>query len=87
MRFLASPASLQLLFRRFVLGPLAEIAPNAVDPHTGRTVADLLANIDRRPRYIALSATLNSMGCLLFELVTSGIAEGVRFSRAAPDAD
>jgi 2-amino-4-hydroxy-6-hydroxymethyldihydropteridine diphosphokinase len=31
--------------RRFVLEPLAEIAPEAVDPVTKQTVADLLANL------------------------------------------
>ncbi len=31
--------------RRFVLEPLAEIAPEAVDPVTRQTVADLLANL------------------------------------------
>lgn len=40
--------------RRFVLAPLAEVAPTAVDPITLRTVGDLLANLDRRPSYLAL---------------------------------
>jgi 2-amino-4-hydroxy-6-hydroxymethyldihydropteridine diphosphokinase len=31
--------------RRFVLAPLAEVAPRWVDPVTGRTVADLLAEL------------------------------------------
>lgn len=35
--------------RRFVLGPLAEVAPDWVDPRTGRTVAYLLANLNRCP--------------------------------------
>jgi 2-amino-4-hydroxy-6-hydroxymethyldihydropteridine diphosphokinase len=35
--------------RRFVLAPLAEIAPRAVDPVTGRTIVDLLAELDRQP--------------------------------------
>jgi 2-amino-4-hydroxy-6-hydroxymethyldihydropteridine diphosphokinase len=33
--------------RLFVLVPLAEIAPGAVDPVTGRTVAALLADLER----------------------------------------
>jgi 2-amino-4-hydroxy-6-hydroxymethyldihydropteridine diphosphokinase len=44
----------RLAFRRFVIGPLAEIAPAAVDRMTGRTVADLLVNLDRRPRLLAI---------------------------------
>ena len=44
-----------MAFRRFVLAPLVEVAPLAVDPITGRTIVDLLANLDRRPSYVALA--------------------------------
>ena len=44
----------RMAVRRFVLAPLAEVAPGARDPLTRRTVADLLANLDRRPSYVAL---------------------------------
>jgi 2-amino-4-hydroxy-6-hydroxymethyldihydropteridine diphosphokinase len=40
--------------RRFVLAPAAEVAPEAIDPLTRRTIAELLANLDRRPSYLAL---------------------------------
>jgi 2-amino-4-hydroxy-6-hydroxymethyldihydropteridine diphosphokinase len=36
--------------RRFVLEPLAEVAPDAFDPVTLRTITQLLAALDARPR-------------------------------------
>jgi 2-amino-4-hydroxy-6-hydroxymethyldihydropteridine diphosphokinase len=46
---------LHMGLRRFVLAPLAEIAPEAVDPLTRRPVRELLANLDRRPSFVALA--------------------------------
>ncbi len=40
--------------RRFVLGPLSEIAPEVVEPTTGQSIASLLANLDRRPNFLCL---------------------------------
>jgi 2-amino-4-hydroxy-6-hydroxymethyldihydropteridine diphosphokinase len=39
----------RLTERRFVLEPLAEIAPQAVEPRTGRTVSELLGELNRVP--------------------------------------
>lgn len=36
--------------RRFVLGPLASIAPEVVEPVTGRTIAELARRLDDTPR-------------------------------------
>ena len=44
----------RLAFRRFVLAPLSEIAPSLVDPGTMQTIAALLANLDRLPRFLAI---------------------------------
>jgi 2-amino-4-hydroxy-6-hydroxymethyldihydropteridine diphosphokinase len=47
----------RMALRRFVLAPLADVAPDAIDPVTGRTVRELLANLDRRPSYVAIANT------------------------------
>ncbi len=52
-RIIRTPALIvphpRLAERRFVLEPLAEIAPRAVDPRTGRTMSELLGELDRGP--------------------------------------
>jgi 2-amino-4-hydroxy-6-hydroxymethyldihydropteridine diphosphokinase len=42
--------------RRFVLAPLAELAPDWTDPETGATVRELLRDLPARPRAKRLSA-------------------------------
>lgn len=42
----------RLACRRFVLGPLASIAPQWVDPLSNRSVVGLLERLDRRPAWI-----------------------------------
>ena len=39
----------RMCVRRFVLGPLAEIAEDLIEPTTLRTIAELLANLAERP--------------------------------------
>jgi len=45
----------RMAFRRFVLDPAAEVAPNMQHPTSGMTVAQLRAHLDESPRYVAVS--------------------------------
>ena len=70
----------RMAVRRFVLAPLAEIAPEVVDMQSGRTVSRLLANLDRRPSYVALDAPPGPrrdelFGRVLSELPSIGLKE------------
>ena len=46
----------RMAFRRFVLEPAAEIAPDFVCPPNGWTIGQLLSHLNRAPRRIALAA-------------------------------
>ena len=50
----------RLAVRRFVLEPLAEIAPDVVDTITRRTATDLLANLNRCPRIVMLDDSIRA---------------------------
>ncbi len=45
----------RMLVRRFVLAPLAEIAPDLIEPTTHQTISALLANLDRRPTRLVIA--------------------------------
>jgi 2-amino-4-hydroxy-6-hydroxymethyldihydropteridine diphosphokinase len=77
-----------LPFRRFVLAPLAEIAPDAVDPITGATVAGLLANLDRRPSYVAIHDPADRFARALLPEIVPALGAAVLHERdleAPPD--
>jgi len=44
----------RLAFRRFMLEPAADVAPQMIHPIVGRCVSQLLANLDSSPPYVAL---------------------------------
>lgn len=46
----------RMSFRRFVLEPAAEVAPEMRHPTTGLTIAELLIHLNHAPHYVALAA-------------------------------
>jgi 2-amino-4-hydroxy-6-hydroxymethyldihydropteridine diphosphokinase len=74
----------RLAFRRFVLGPLAEIAPTITDTMTKRTISDLLANLDRKPRLIAIDGPKGPRKNGVFERLVEDLP-GFGVSEAALD--
>lgn len=44
----------RMSFRRFVLEPAAEIAPDMVHPGCGNTIGGLLRHLEQSPRYLAI---------------------------------
>ncbi|SIN88710.1 2-amino-4-hydroxy-6-hydroxymethyldihydropteridinediphosphokinase [Singulisphaera sp. GP187] len=72
----------RMALRRFVLAPLNEVAPAAIDPMTTRSIAELLANLDRRPSTLALHGDDAPLKEILFHQVVSKLgAEAKSFSR------
>jgi 2-amino-4-hydroxy-6-hydroxymethyldihydropteridine diphosphokinase len=63
----------RMAVRRFVLAPLGEIAHAAIEPMTGRTIAELLANLDRRPSYVALHGGDGPFKSAVFRGVVAGL--------------
>jgi 2-amino-4-hydroxy-6-hydroxymethyldihydropteridine diphosphokinase len=63
----------RMALRRFVLAPLAEIARDAVDPHTGRSIGDLLANLDRRPSLVSIGGLEGPLADTLLPRLIEGL--------------
>ena len=72
----------RMALRRFVLAPADEIAPDRIDPETGRTIRDLLRNLDRRPGVISFSRAIGSLAD--FPELTRSIADALT-SEGEPD--
>jgi 2-amino-4-hydroxy-6-hydroxymethyldihydropteridine diphosphokinase len=50
----------RMSFRRFVLEPAAEIAPDWVVPGIGRTLGELLSHLDGAPPYVAITGSIGA---------------------------
>ncbi len=61
----------RMAVRRFVLAPLSEVAPDVVGPVTGMSIREMLANLDRRPSYVALDGPPGPVRSFVFETLVS----------------
>lgn len=50
----------RMAFRRFVLGPAAEVAAEMIHPTIGWSVEQLLAHLDVRPNYVAIAGPIGA---------------------------
>ncbi|WP_406700222.1 2-amino-4-hydroxy-6-hydroxymethyldihydropteridine diphosphokinase [Singulisphaera sp. Ch08] len=71
----------RMALRRFVLAPLNEVATSAIDPMTVRSIGHLLANLDRRPSYLALHGIASPLKEAVFHQVAAKLG-GARCSFA-----
>jgi 2-amino-4-hydroxy-6-hydroxymethyldihydropteridine diphosphokinase len=70
-----------LPLRRFVLGPLAEIAAAARHPESGRTVGEMLAHLERRPRYLAITGPIGAGKTTLARALAARVGARAVFER------
>ncbi len=74
----------RMAVRRFVLAPAAEVAPHALHVTTSQRIEALLANLDRRPSYVALTGPPGTGLQTFFHHVTTGL-HAVGLYRGATD--
>ena len=63
----------RLAVRRFVLEPLAEIAPDITDTITQRRIAELLKNLNRQPRSVMFDNSINIKEPRMFERLAASL--------------
>jgi 2-amino-4-hydroxy-6-hydroxymethyldihydropteridine diphosphokinase len=75
----------RMAVRRFVLVPLVEIVPDAVEPITLRTMTELLENLDRRPGYVAIASSGSPSGPAIARRVAEALGAEPLLRSGPPD--